>query len=297
MIVQFVKVTPTPILADKESQEQPTETNRAFENGIPLAARVNDQPLFLDTYQKQVSLFEQVLIAQGVDITGDEGRARLGQVQQQVLDSMLEQLIIEQQANTLGITVTEDEVETKAQEAIDQIENQEQFEMWLAENSLTYPQFISDLRSQLIANRMFEYITQDVPETAQQVQLHFIWVEDTVEAQPIIDQLKNGQNFVALAQEQLLNAPNQSYDSNLVWLPRNAGLVPPEVEDMAFSLQPGEISGPIQTSLGVYIVKLESKEDSRPLTKDMLDILKKQIFLDWLVEQRSLAIIETYVAL
>ena len=86
-------------------------------------------------------------------------------------------------------------------------------------------------------------------------------------------------------------------DGDLGWLPRKVGVIPAEVEAIAFALQPGKISGPIETASSFYIIKLEKKEANRPLTKKMVYALKKQIFTDWLIEQRSSTAIEKYVAL
>jgi parvulin-like peptidyl-prolyl isomerase len=295
--VEQVTATPIPVPTDKEVEAESTVTRRAFENGLPLAARVNDQPLFLETYEQQLARFERALRTQGVDITDREGQARLNHIRQQVLEGLLEQLIIEQQADKLGITVTEEEVDTRIQEAIIQLEGQEHFEVWLADNNLTNQDFIVSLRSQLIAKRLFEHITRDLPDTAEQIQLRVIRVEDRDMAQSFIEQLRNGESFATLAKAYSLDEVGRANAGNLGWFPKNVGVVPPQVEEIAFSLQPGEVSGPIQTPLGFYTIKLENKEAKRSLTNRMLFILKKQTFDDWLMELRSSTKIERYIAL
>jgi peptidyl-prolyl cis-trans isomerase C len=302
--IRFEFATPTPTvvpvdedLVDEETEQEKEVTSRAFEDGLPLAARVNEQPIFLTTYEKQVAQFVRALEAQGVDITSEKGRAALRQTQHQVLEGLVDQLIIEQRADHLGISVTEEEVEAKAQESIVQMQSQAEFEAWLANNNLTYQEFIASLRSQLIANRMFERITSNVPETTEQVRLRYIRVENRATAQAIVEQLKNGVNFTTLVQEQSLDEHSRVNDGDLGWLPRNAGVIPVEVEAIAFVLQPGEVSGPIKTPLGFYVIKLEDKEADRLLTNKMFQALKKQIFTDWLIEQRSSMVIEMYIAL
>ncbi len=295
--VQFVQVTSTPTPIDEDVEQQPTTANRAFEDGLPLAARVNDQPVFLDAYQKQIAQFEQALKAQQLDIDSAEGQAALRKIQQQVLESLVDQLIIEQQAGNLGVTITDDKVKTRAEEVIARLEEQGQFEAWLVNNDLTYQEFIVNLRSQLIAAKTFEHITQNVPETAEQIRLRVIRLDDRVTAQTIITQLKIGASFTTLAQTQSLDEVGQTNGGDLGWFPQKAGIIPSEVETIAFALQPGEVSGPIQDTSGFYIIKLEKKETERPLTSDMLYILKKQVFADWLLEQRLSTTIERYVGL
>ena len=287
-------VTSAPDLVNEEKEEDQEAISRAYEDGLPLAARVNDQPIFLETYQEQVTQFEQALKGQGVDITSENGQAVLAQNQKQVLDGLVEQLIIEQQAKSLGVIVTREDVEAKAQENIAQLQDQAQFEKWLANNGLTYQEFLTNLESQLIANEVFENITQNVPETADQIQLRYIRVEEEVTAQTIIEALKTGATFDTLAQNFSLDEDSENF---LDWFPKSVGLVSGEVENIAFSLQPGEVSGPIPTPLGYYIIKLENKETNRPIAPEMLQLFKNKIFDDWLLEQRSSAVIEIYIAL
>ena len=293
--VQFVQVTPTQASANPGAALQPTTTSQEFENGLPLAARVNDQPVFLDSYNKQLAQFEQALTDQGIDITGDDGRDKIKQIKQAILDGLVDQLIIEQQAQELGISITDAEVEAKAQGTIGQIQNQTLFETWLTDNNLTYQEFIAQLRSQLISNRVFEHVTQNVPDTAEQIWLRAIRVDDEVAAQAIIEQLKNGERFVKLADS--LDGVTQNKGGDLGWLPMKTGLIPAEVEDIAFTMQPGQIAGPIQTQAGFYIIKLEEKEANRLLAEEMKLTLKNKIFTRWLTQQREAAIIEKFVGL
>lgn len=291
--LEQVTATPIPISTGTEVEKAPTVNSRAFENGLPLAARVNNLPLYLETFERQLAQFEGVLSSRGVDITGPEGQA----IREQVLKGLIEQLIIEQQASNLGLSVTEAEVETKIQEAITQLESIERFEDWLTANNLTRQDFSTSLRSQLIANRLFEHITRNLPDSAEQIQLRVIRAADRDTAQSFIDQLRNGESFASLAKLHSLDEASRARAGNLGWFPKNAGLVPPQVEEVAFSLKPGEVSGPIETPLGFYTIKLENKEAKRTLTDRMLSILKKQTFDDWLMRQSSSAEIERYVAL
>ncbi len=292
----FIQTTSIPT-----STPQPTASatiiSRAYENGQPLVARVDNHPLFLTTYKRQLAQFEQVLIAQGTDLSAPEGQTTWSQIQHQVLESLLDQLIIEQQAEQLGIIVTDEAVETIAQETIRQIQNHKQFEIWLSDNDLTYQEFIDKLHSQLIANKVFEHVSQNVSETAEQIWLRAIWVQDRERADDILEALKNGKSFIDLAQQHTLPENNQANGADLGWFPKSVGLIPVKVEEVAFLLQAGEISGPIQESEGFYIIKLESKEADRLLSKDIQQILKKQIFDEWLNKQRSATVIEKYIVL
>ena len=79
------------------------------------------------------------------------------------------------------------------------------------------------------------------------------------------------------------------------WIVKGLSMLPTDVETIAFSLQPGQMNGPIPTPGGFYIIKLINKETDRPLTEKMTQAFKNQIFTDWLTEQRSLAVVERFV--
>jgi len=294
------KITPTlPSLRLEQpapAADQQGAANRASEDGRSLAARVNNQPIFLDVYENQVAQFEQTLKAQGLDLSSQKGQEKLAQVRQQVLNSLIDQVILEQEAARLGLTVTDAALAAKVQENIAQKPSQAQFEEWLAANNLTLEEFKDTLRSQLIANQVVEHITNSVPDTAEQVQIQQILVADEATARAIIEQLKQGMDFAALAQQYSLDESSRANGGRIDWFPRGLNLAPPEVEAVAFSLQPGQVNGPIKSPLGFHIIKLENREATRPLG-DKQQALKQQIFMKWLTEQRSLTTIEKYVAM
>jgi hypothetical protein len=140
-----------------------------------LVARVNNQPIFLEAYEKQVIRFEQTLTAQGIELASQSGQAILVQVRQQVLETLVDQLIIEQQAAKLNVIVMEQTVEAEAQ-IIAQAQSQAQFEAWLAANNLSFEEFKETLRSQLIANQVFETVTSSVFETTEKERAFNDWL-------------------------------------------------------------------------------------------------------------------------
>jgi foldase protein PrsA len=269
------------------------EEDRAFEQGVPLAGRVNDQPIFLADFENQVARLEQALAAQGLDLGEAEGQARAGRIRQQVFDTLLDQAIIEQQANRLEVQVEPAEVEAKAQETIAQVGSPEQFEAWLANNGFSQEAFMAGLQDQLLANALFDYITRNVPDRAEQVRIQYIRVEDQAVAETFIERLQQGEEFALVAETGSLD----EIGGDLIWLSPQGSTLPPEVEEAAFALQPGAVSDPIQSGSSIYIVKLESREMDRPLPEDQFQRLKRDVFTDWLEEQRATAVVERFVEL
>jgi len=298
--VAFTRATaaPTQTPAGQDRNSEVTAQDRGFEDGLPLAARVNNQPLFLNTLERQVRQYEQALLNGGVDLTSDEGQILFSQTQKQVFESLLDQLIIEQKAIDLGIFISDEEVEAKIQETISQMPADMRFEDWLVENDLTYQEFFAISQAQLIAGQVFERITRNIPEVADQVQLKYIRVENSDSARVVIEKILTGTSFTALYQDEATGeAATVRPARESSWFPKGTGLIPLQVEAIAFSLKSGELSGPIETPDGYYIIKLEAREANRPISSDMIRQLKKQIFENWLLEQRSSTVIERFVVL
>ena len=276
------------------SSPTPNEES-SIQDDRPLAARVNGQPIFLDVYQKQVAQTEKALFEQGAILEGEEGQAQLTQIRQNVLNGLIEQAIIEQAAAAAGIVVTDEELEATVQHSIATGQGQASLDQWLADNDMTMETFREIQRSQLIAGKMIEYVTTSVPTTAEQVHARHIRTADRAGAQALLDQLKSGANFAALAQQASQDVSTAANGGDLGWFPRDVPLMPPQVVEVAFALPPGEISDVLESEQGYHIVKVEAREANRPLTPEMLLYLRKRAFEAWLSQQWQKAAIQRYV--
>ncbi|HSD92695.1 MAG TPA: peptidylprolyl isomerase [Methyloceanibacter sp.] len=115
---------------------------------------------------------------------------------------------------------------------------------------------ISDAVSEAEAKKIFdEKIAEMKPE--QEVHARHILVATENEAKEIVERLKKGDDFAALAKEKSRDASAEGGD--LGFFPRGQMLKP--FEDAAFALDVGEISEPVQTQFGWHVIKVEEKRD------------------------------------
>ncbi len=107
-----------------------------------------------------------------------------------------------------------------------------------------------------------------------------------------------GENFAELAQANS-EGPSAPRGGDLGYFSR-ADMVT-EFSDVAFALQPGEVSGVVETSFGYHIIKVEDRRSARPVTFEELSpqihlMLQQQKIGDELTSQmkrnREVAIIE-----
>lgn len=150
----------------------------------------------------------------------------------------------------------------------------------------------SDLRdlvaSQLYRQKVQEAVLEelDVPRTEEQVWARHILVEDEAAATEIRAQLDEGADFCELAAENSTDTTNASQCGDLGWFGRNRMVV--TFEQVAFAMQPGQISQPVETDFGFHIIQVLGHED-RPLSPSGYQQEQQTAFDNWLQELRDAA--------
>ncbi len=286
--VEMPSESPTTPPTEVPPTATPTATPPA-----PLAALVNGQYIFLADYERRVAQYEQALLEQGLDPASEEGLAHLAQVRQDVLESLIDYVLIEQAAAALGVDVSDSELEAQVEADIEAGGGQAAFEEWLQATGQTREDYKAMLRESMLSQRVLEVVTADIPDVAEQVHARHIVVDSDEVAQQILALLQEGADFVALAREFSLDVATKDNGGDLGWFPR--GLIAPELENAAFALQPGQVSDAIPLGDGFHIVQVVERELEHPLSPEMQMLLEQARFSDWLQEQRASAVIERFV--
>jgi peptidyl-prolyl cis-trans isomerase C len=107
-----------------------------------------------------------------------------------------------------------------------------------------------------------------IPES---VFLHHILVKTEAEAKDVQARLKKGDKFPDVASEVSI-CPSKAKGGNLDWLPK--GSLVKEIEDVAFTMNKGQTSGPVQSKFGWHILYLE---DKKPPQESSFDQVQGQI--------------------
>lgn len=257
----------------------------------PVIARVNGQPILLADYENQVAQFEAAWIAQGLDPNSADGQAQLAQVREQVLSGMIDQVLIEQEAQLKGMAVSDAAVETEIQEMVTISGGAEAFAAQLAANGETEAEIRVRVRAAMLASIMRDQVIANVAGTAPQVHARHLLVDSADLANSLLAQLQAGADFTSLAQQYSQDTLTRGGGGDLGWFPRGV-LISKEVEDAAFALQPGQYSGVAQSAFGFHIVQVVETDPARPLTADQLLILQQAAFENWLASLRATANIE-----
>lgn len=278
--------TATPALPPPTATPTPTPTP-------PLAAIVNGQCIYLADYERRLAQYEQSLLPQGAEASSPEVQETLADLGRRVLEDMIDNVLIQQRGDILGVTVSEAEVEAQIEADIAAGGGQAAFDEWLQATGQTRQDYKDALREAMLAQRMFEFVTADVQDVAEQVHVRHIQVDSEQAAQEIVALLREGADFAALARERSQDPATSENGGDLGWFPR--GWVTPELEAAAFALQPGGISDVVQFGGAYHIIQVVEREAARALTAEMQVDLRVAIFERWLAEQRAAAVIERFV--
>lgn len=271
----------------------------ALETATPVAsvtaesaALVNGEPITMEYYQKQVSQVEAFFEQEGLNLQSAEGQERLAQVRRQVLEQMIDQDLTRQAAAEMEISISDEELESKIQEIIQQSGGQDQFAQALQDTGTSYDDFRQMLLDQLLSDAVFSTVTGSIPSVAEQVNARHILLTTRERAEEVLARLEGGEDFAFLAREYSADVSSRERGGDMSFFPR--GVMPPQLEDAAFSLQVGQTSGIIESQFGFHIVQVLEKEE-REIIPEIYEELRQQTFMQWLQEQREGATIERFV--
>lgn len=117
----------------------------------------------------------------------------------------------------------------------------------------------------LLSQRLREELNLEIEETKTLVHAAHILVGSEDEAQQVLERINNGESFEELAAELSQDASNAYRGGDLGWL--SPGDTVEEFETVAFSLEEGEISQPVESNFGWHIIKVYEREENVPLTE------------------------------
>jgi parvulin-like peptidyl-prolyl isomerase len=260
-----------------------------------LAALVNGQPIYLADYERELGQYEASLpLLRGIDPSSAEGQAELAKARTWILDWMITEELIVQEAAKVGITISDEDVDAVMQEIIEESGGREALDAKLAQLGETYEIHREKERRGLIVARMNQHITESVPDVAAHVHARHILVDTPEEAERIHAQLEGGADFAALARAYSQDPNTRDIGGDLDWFPKGI-LTVPEVEEAAFSLKPDEFSDVVPSLLGYHIVQVVEYDPARPVSEDNLRLLQERALQKWIEGLKLQADIQIFV--
>jgi peptidyl-prolyl cis-trans isomerase C len=248
----------------------PTPTNTP----VPAAAIVNGEIIPAAEFTAELARYQSAQAALGNTLTLDAAT-------QTVLNDLIDQVLLAQGAAAQGYVMDDVAVQARIDALAAQVGGADALTQWQSAHGYTDAEFRSALKRQMAAAWMRDRIAASVPSTAVQVHVKQILLYNSDTAQQVLAQLQAGTAFDTLAAQ---------YDpvtqGELGWLPKGY-VLDPAFDEAAFSLEPGQYSGIIQTTAGYHIIEVVERDPARTLTSDARLTLQEKALTDWLAQQRS----------
>ena len=261
--------TPTP-LGPTSTPLPPTATPE------PSAATVNGESLSVSEFQSQVAQYKSAQTALGKTVT-DQDASKF------VLEDLIAQMLLAQAAVSEGFNLSDSALQSRLDALTAQLGGADKLAAWESAHGYTDADFRLALKRSAEAAWMRDKIITAVPRTADQVHVQQILLYNSGDAQAVLNQLQGGADFATLA---------AGYDPNtggdLGWFPKGY-LLEPKIEEAAFSLPVGQISGVIQTEVGFHIIKVLERDAQHPLSPDAYLAMQELALKDWISQQRAKA--------
>ncbi len=242
-----------------------------------MAATVNGEGITVREFTAQVTAYKNAQASLGKTATDEEASKA-------VIEDLIAQELLAQAARAAGFQLSDPALQAKIDALQEQAGGPEKLTKWEQDNGYATPEeFREALQRSLEAAWMRDKIVSAVPKTADQVHAQQILLYNEGDASSVLEQLKIGADFNALAAQY---DPNTRGD--LGWFPKGY-LLEPKIEEAAFSLQVGQYSDVIQTAEGFSIIKVLERDTNHPLSPDAYLALQQLALNDWVSKARAAA--------
>lgn len=230
---------------------------------------------------------------------------KMEEARQKIIEQLIEDKLIVSEAKKQNVEIDDKEVDAKLREVEKQFGSKNAFTRALMEQHLSVKDLRTRYREQMMSRRMIDrkigssiivspvevdaYYNEHRADFVQPSEIKLsnilIRVKDDADtgrarelAQEIARRIKNGDDFVMLAQE-YSEGPGASEGG--VMRPVKKGDLMPELEAAVFSLKAGEVSEVIKSPMGFHIFKADDVKEGRTLPiSEVYKEIEELIFRD-----------------
>jgi foldase protein PrsA len=209
------------------------------------------------------------------------GSAEFQTLKNQAVQFLVQRVQFRQQAEKMDIAVTDKQVDERLEQIKKQYfsGDQKKYEKQLKDQGLTEEQVRTDIRGQIISEKIFAKVTADVKVNDAEIKKYYeekkatqysqpesrevrhILVKTKAKADDLETQLQNGADFGALAKKFSEDTGSKANGGKLTI---TKGQTVAEFDKTAFELKKDEISDPVKTQFGFHII--QALGDVKPAT-------------------------------
>ncbi|MEA4923871.1 MAG: peptidylprolyl isomerase [Syntrophomonadaceae bacterium] len=282
----------------------------------PEIATVNGEKITQSEFDQHYNLIKNDYESrQGAVLDETQDSDLIARIKSAAFDDLVLQKLVRQDAQKQGIEIDPAEVDSILNEFKQSKDSAEAdgYKNFLDQVKMTE----KDLRAQVEISQLYDKLQDKVvnnieisDEEAQKyydenpalfqdeggIQIYHILVDTEPKANEILDQLKQGGDFAALAQQYSIDSGSKDQGGDVGAVNENTNFVA-EFKQVALTLQPGQLyQQPVKTTYGYHIIKAGDKKAAAQLTfaqvKDQLKLelandRKTQTFNNYLEQLKN----------
>ncbi|SDY76461.1 SurA N-terminal domain-containing protein [Tindallia californiensis] len=155
---------------DEESEETQEDLGE-------VVAIVNGENIYELVFQRQVDRLISANEQQGMSFEGEEGEMVKAQIEDQVMDYLLQQEVLLQEAGSRQLKASEEEIDEEMKMIRDQFETEEAYEQALEDNLFTEEELRNTLKAELTIETLLESESPEIEIDEEEIQEYYNFYE------------------------------------------------------------------------------------------------------------------------
>lgn len=286
-----------------------------------VVAEVNGEKIFNSEVEKQLNA---VIGSHGSQLQGEEGKKMIEAFRKQILDNLIDNLLIIQEAKRQGFKATQKEIQARIDEIKKSFPSEKEYKAALEQNGLTEADVPGEVEKMILAEKLLEKVLKGIEvsdkeisdyyeknksqfEVPESVEIAHIFVQGESSATSALNEIKKGLSFEEAVSKYSEDTSTKLNKGNLGMKPRTTleQAFGKEFSDAVFKLTKGEVSKEIiKSQVGFHIVKLISRkkagiqtlEEAKDQIKNqLLNQKQREVYDKWLAEIKKKAEIKKYI--
>jgi foldase protein PrsA len=231
-------------------------------------ARVNGEDITSEQFER---IYEQAI--SGYELSAEEST----EFRKSILGWLVEATLVIQDAEQLGADLSEETIQADLEDlASTMTTDMAEFETIVAQYGMTMDDLRFSIKEERARAFLAEYLAEnpvdaELPETYSLLEHILVDPADEATATALYEQVIDGADFAALAEEFSIDPGSAAQGGRLAWSPTTAYVA--EFRDAADALAVGEVSEPVQSDFGWHIIRKADEVAAGTAAADLPDDL------------------------
>lgn len=161
----------------------PADVDTAEVESGEVVAIVNDENIYEAEYQKVVDRMVWSYEQQGMEFTGEDGEILLQDIRDGVIEHLIQQKVMMQEASSLGLTVTDEQVTAELEGLKAQFDTEEAFQDVLDRTMFTEQELRETLHTEMTIEALLQRSVDDITVEESEIVARYENYEAQYEAQ------------------------------------------------------------------------------------------------------------------